>query len=856
MSVRLLTSSHQYGVPSPLSPLIGRQAEIAAACALLGNPDVRLLTITGPGGIGKTRLALRAAADSSDDFAGGVIFVSLAAIRDPALVAAAIAQAAGLAASLDDAALIEHLTDRQSLLLLDNFEQIVAAAPLIALLLAQCPGLKALVTSRSPLHLEGEQRYPLAPLSLPPEGGLTLDGLRQSDAAALFIQRVRAIRPNLTVTEREAPVIADICRRLDGVPLALELAAARTNVLSLPALLARLTDRLHVLTGERADVPERLRTMRQAIAWSYDLLTPEEQAIFRRASIFTGGGRIDALETVAGRSETPTMAFLDVLGRLVDHSLMHREEAPEREARITMLETLREFGQEQLRALDEEDAVRVAHAAYFLAFVEAGQPRLLGLDQAAWMDDLEFEQGNVRAALEWTLQSGDAETALRICAAIWRFWETRGHYEEGRAWIERSLETGAAVPTPVRLSGLIGAAFLAEDHGDYDIAAARFEQAATLAHAAGDRRTLAQAWDGLGTVARNRGNFALAFDQHARAAVVAREIDDGRLVAVTLGNLGSVAYHQDDYDRAEACWLECRAIVRAHGDVQGDALMTSNLGALAIMRGQFPKAERLLTEALTLQRQLRHSGTIAGCLVNLGDIRMFSGDVDSAAGYFDEAQSVYREIGDAHGAAVTQARIGKVAHARGDIASTRAIFADSIRALVESGDRFGLMEGAEDLAVLLVKDGDARQAATLYGTVDAMHHELDSPRREREASEYEASMTNLRTALGDAAFTAAHAAGARMTPHDLTSMIAALPRPSTLATKKPLDRIEAPRPRLSDRELDVLRLVAAGRSSREVADALFISPRTATTHVDHILGKLGVNSRSAAVAIAVRDGLI
>jgi DNA-binding CsgD family transcriptional regulator/tetratricopeptide (TPR) repeat protein len=525
-----------------------------------------------------------------------------------------------------------------------------------------------------------------------------------------------------------------------------------------------------------------------------------------------------------------------------------------------MLETLREFGQEQLRALDEEAAVRAAHAAHVLAVVEAGQARFLGHGQADWMDELDTEQGNLRAALDWALRSGDSETALRICAALWRYWTTRGGSEEGRNSVDRSLEAGENAPASTRLGGLIAAAFLAENHSVYETAWTRFEQAAALAESTGDRLALAQALDGMGTVASNRGDFEVATDRHERAAEVARELGNERMVAVATANLGSIAYRQADFDRAEQCWMECRAVLRKRGDLQGESLMTGNLGALAVMRGDLEQAEALLSEALAIHRQVRDVRSIASCLVNLGDIRLLSNDIGSAANCFDEAFALYSEIGDARGAAHTQIRIAKVAHALGDIASSRSTFTESLQVLVDVGDRFGLMESAEELAVLLVRDGDARTATKLYGLIDALRDELGSPRREPEQPGFEASMANLRTALGAATFDEAMAAGARLTPTEFVTMVAALPRPLTPVSaptrEKPLVQIEPDRQRLSDRELDVLRLVAAGCSNREIADALFISPRTASTHVEHILSKLSANSRSAAVAVAMREGFV
>lgn len=862
MSVRLLTSSWASSLPNPLTPLVGRTREIAEVTALLSEPASRLVTLTGPGGAGKTRLAVRVAADVSDDFPDGVLFTALAPIRDAGLVLSTIAHAAGLAEPANgvlDEALALHFADRGILLVLDNFEQVVEAGPSVAKLLERCPGLKALVTSRAPVQVAGEQRYPVAPLSLPDKDAATLASLDSSEAAELFLRRARAIRPTLTLTERDAPIVADICWRLDGLPLALELAAARTNVLSLAALQARLSDRLHVLVGSRADVPERLRTMRQAIAWSCDLLSRDEQAIFRRAAVFAGGASMEALEAVANAPKLETFAFLDALGRLVDHSLMNRADAPDGSARFTQLETLREFGLDQLREQNEETVARDAHAAWLLAFTEDGATNLIGAGQREWLARLDLEQDNLRAALAWLLDAGDRESALRICSAVWRWWGIRGHVEEGRTWLDRALAAGEAVSPAARLAGLIAAAYLAEDHVDFDEADRWFERAVTLAEAIGDRARLAEAIGGMGTVAHDRGEFARATELHRRSAEIAEEIGDQRRRAVAIGNLGAVAYYKGDFDEADRCWTESSAITHALGDFWAEAQAIGNLGALANMRGDYERGEQLHQEALALQREFRNGRGIASALVNLGELREIKGDWAAALANYEEALEQFLDARDGRGAGMVEARIARVAFERGDQMASRQLFGSALRRLQNVGDLFGLLEAAEEYAGTLVHDPDGRLAATLFGAVAALRTRVDSPRRDAELPKYDAAAQTLRRSLGRVGFERAFAAGERMTPAELAAFAEAMPAPNVEAQPAPALATASkpsPRPRLSDRELDVLRLVAAGHSNREIADVLFISPRTASTHVEHILGKLEVNSRSAAVAVALREGLV
>src|SRR6266566_7104007 len=456
-------------LPVQLTSLIGREQEVAAGCTLLHRPEVRLLTLTGPGGIGKTRLALQIATDMLETFGDGVCFVSLASIRDPDVVLPTIAYTLGLREA-GDWPLLErlhaHLRDKQMLLLLDNFEQVVIAAPQLVELLAACPQLKALVTSRAVLHVRGEYEFPVSPLALPDAAHALEESALLSEyaAIALFVQRAQAIKPDFQTAAANARIIAEICMRLDGLPLAIELAAARIKLLPPPALLARLEHRLDVLTHASQDLPARQQTLRRTLAWSYDLLTAEEQQLFRRLSVFVGGCTLEAAESVdeafGERTDATAFCVLDGVASLIDKSLLHRKEQEEQEPRFILLETIREYGQECLRSTGEATVAQRAHAAYYLALVQTAEPKLTGVEQGSWLDRLEQEQENLRMAWQWLEEHNEIETALRFAGALWRFWWVRGYFNEGRTLLERLLRTAEGIAVSVRAKALHAAGVL------------------------------------------------------------------------------------------------------------------------------------------------------------------------------------------------------------------------------------------------------------------------------------------------------------------------------------------------------------------------------------------------------------
>jgi predicted ATPase/class 3 adenylate cyclase/DNA-binding XRE family transcriptional regulator len=589
--------THQHNLSLQPTPLLGREEQVAALCALLRREEVRLVTLTGPGGIGKTRLAVEVAAELVDGFTDGVWLVRLSRLVDPGLVLPTIAQTLGQKeqGSQPLAELLRaYVAEKRLLLVLDNFEQVVGAAPKVATLLEASAGLRLLVTSRVPLHLRGEWEYPLPPLPLPDPRHLPApERLSQYASVALFIERAQATKPDFAATAANAPAIAEICARLDGLPLAIELAAARVKVLPPEALLSRLSRTLHFLTGGARDLEERQQTVRATIAWSEALLAPAEQALFRRLAIFVGGCTLEAAEVICAAPEETSPLRLDLLeglSTLVDQSLVQQREEGEKdgEPRFGLLQVIREYALERLDESGEADALRGAHAAYFLALGEQARQQATGPETVAWRDRLEREHDNLRAALGWLREQGEAEMGLRLAVALTWFWVRRGHLREGRAWLDELLavaagETEAARAgaglAVVRAKAMLNAGMLALTMGAYATAETQLEQARALAHASGDPRTARQA----------------------------------------LTNLGRVASDQGDLERAEALYTESLALARELGDRDHLALCLNNLGDVARRRGELSQSEGLLRGALAVYWELRDPRRCAMVLESLAE---------------------------------------------------------------------------------------------------------------------------------------------------------------------------------------------------------------------------------------------
>ena len=549
-----------HNLPPQLTPLLGREQDEAAAGHLLRQPEVRLLTLTGPAGVGKTRLAVQVAGGLAADFAHGVCFVPLAAVRDPDLVLPALAQTLGLRETGGQplaATLAAALGDKHVLLVLDNFEQVLAAAPQVAQLLAACPQVKALVTSRAVLHVRGEHELVVPPLALPDLARLpAVDDLGQYAAVALFVQRARAVTPTFALTPDNAPAVAALCRRLDGLPLAIELAAARIKLFGPAALLVRLDQRLALLTGGAQDLPERQQTLRQALDWSHDLLEPAEQVLFRRLAVFAGGWTLEAAEAIccteAGMTEADReTAVLDGLRTLVDQSLVQGEEQGSGAPRFALLETIREYAREQLSASGEAPTIQRAHAAYYLALAERAEPELHRPDQLQWLARLRAEHHNLQAALGWARDEREVEVGLRLAGALCQYWNMGGYFGEGCTWIEELLTlagpgAGTAVTASTRAKVLLGAAILLTSQGDPQRLDAYLEESLALRRQLADRAGIAEVLVRFGRELILRGETVRATELLDEGLALYGELGDQRGIAEALDQLAFLARDRGD----------------------------------------------------------------------------------------------------------------------------------------------------------------------------------------------------------------------------------------------------------------------------------------------------------------------
>jgi predicted ATPase/class 3 adenylate cyclase len=634
---------HPHNLPVQPTPLLGRERELDAVIGLLrGTP--RLVTLTGPGGSGKTRLALQVAAHLVDDFADGVFLVTLAPIRDPGLVAPTIAQTLGVRETegrplLDT--LKDHLRERSLLLLLDNFEQVIAAAPLVAELLATCPGLKALVTSRAALHVRGEQEYPVPPLSLPDATRTQApERLSQYAAVALFIERARAVRPDFAVTNENAPAVAEICCRLDGLPLAIELAAARSKSLTPQALLTRLEHRLKLLTGGPRDLPARQQTLRDAIAWSYDLLAVEEQLLFRRLSVFVGGCTLGAAEAVCNAGGDLDIDILDGVASLVDKSLMREEDGPDGEPGFLLLETVREFGWEQLEEHAEVAAVRRDHAGFYSRLAEEAQPGLRGVDQGRWLRRLDAEHDNFRAALAWLLERGEARAAMALAVSLGPFWLARWQLSEGRQWLERTLDATDDAPSSLRAQALLGVALLACNQNETAAARKTAERGLAISEALDDQLGIAAALNVLAEIAHNEADFAEMAGLYERSTAINRTIGDRVGLATSLFWQGHTYWHLHDYARALGACEDSLRLWRELGNMRGIYRTLLTLGIILRDQGDTAGARAAITEGLTSAQENGDSYYVSTLLDAMASLPVAAGEAERAATLLGAAEAL------------------------------------------------------------------------------------------------------------------------------------------------------------------------------------------------------------------------
>jgi len=835
-------------LPAPLTRLIGRTAEVAAVRDALLAPEVRLLTLVGAPGIGKTRLGLAVAhalaagppvgavqeRAAEPRFADGVVFVPLAPLRDPVLVIPAIAHALGVPdiggrPVLDG--LKAALGDRRLLLVLDNFEHLPATAPLVGELLAACPGLTVLATSRAPLHVYGEHEYPVPPLALPDLGRIAdPPALAGVPAVTLLVERARAVRPDFRLTAENAAAVAEVCVRLDGLPLALELAAARIKLLPPQAILARLGSRLDLLTDGARDRPARHQTLRAALAWSYDLLSAGEQRLLRRLAVFVGGCTLEAAEAVCafgvgeadGEGVPPSASpVFDRLAALVDQSLLQQRDQPGGEPRFVMLETIREDGLERLEASGEAPATRRRHAEYYLGLLEVAELEFRRAGHTVWLEQLQGEFDNLQAALVWSREEArqgradGARRALQGASTLMRLWSFRGQLDDGRGWLEWTLAASGDAPTPARARALHAAGFLAFDKGEHSKAFTLHEAALHASRALADERSAADSLRGMGMAARAQGAVEQAAAALEESLALYRRLGDLWGVALALRPLSLVAQDRGDYDLAMTLAEESLALVRAHADERDLAHGLHALGLVAWLRGEYHRAVALCEESL----------------------------------------AIFCELGLPRGIAIARCKLGLVAWRMGDQRRAAALLTEGLAQAWDIGDSQWIGVALNYLASVACDQHDYRRAARLLAATESVWAAFDSVPWPASCADHERAVSAVRSALGEAAFAAAFEQGQAMTLE--AAVEDALSRADALPDAAPVGESPADRELslLTPREREVAALVARGLTDAQLAEVLVISRRTAEKHVANCLGKLGLATRAGLAAWAVERGL-
>jgi predicted ATPase/DNA-binding CsgD family transcriptional regulator/transcriptional regulator with XRE-family HTH domain len=811
-------------LPMPISSFVGREQEVTDVRHLIAA--TRLVTLLGPGGIGKTRLAVEVATGIVDQFADGVVFVALGSVRDPDLVVSAVAQALGIqemGSSVLADRVLSQLANADLFLLLDNFEHVLSAADWVGALLGKCPRLRILITSRAPLHISGECEFTLQPLALPDaHNPPALNQLREYEAVRLFIERAASVRPHLARSGDHARVVAEICARLDGLPLAIELAAARTRVLSPELLLERLERRLPLLVGGARDLPARHQTLTATIRWSYDLLDPGEQHLFRRLSVFVGGFTLEAAEAVCGDPDLG-LVVLDGLESLLAKSLVGRHDENVRPPRFRMLETIREYALEQARAKAEVGEFRRRHAAYFLRLAELAEPNLASVNAHEWLQRLEADHNNLRASLRWALEEHDPDIALRLSSAVWQFWYARVYLTEGSRWLHEALRIADGVSSgpldepgvlggfrhlSARAKALTGAGILAHYQGQYAQAATQCGQSLALSRQLGDQFGIAAALDGLALVARSGGDFATARTIYEEARRIREALDDRWGLSYTLRYIAVVLWMEANHSAARQAVEAALALASDIGDRQGTGT------------------------ALTVSSYVSRS---------LGENRA----AEAAA---TEAFSVHEAYGDRRGGAQALWALGMAVAGQGRYGEARAHYRRALAIFWEIGDRYFSGVCLIGLAEVALAAGRPRDTVRLLAADSAVMADLGAPRWPSIRPYIQQSLDQAHATLGDAAFDRAWTRGESLSLEQAATLAMAVPEPPQPDTHS---SVTSNLERLTARELAVAHRVARGLTNKQIAADLIIAEGTADRHVSNILAKLAFSSRAQVAAWVV-----